>query len=1188
MKFILKDMFYKEIDRDIKGVIKVGQEDDENVKQELDEYVVTSELKKHIDEFFEMYKTSILEDTDKNGVWISGFFGSGKSHLLKILSYLLENKIIDGKNAIDYFSDKGLDNFTLENMKLAGDTPTDVILFNIDSKSEADSKSNKDAIVNVFNKVFSEMQGFCGSMPWIANMERQMVKDGVYEKFKRFFKEMSGKSWLESREDFYYEEDSIVKSLSETTKMSEKSARNWYNKCEENYSLSIDKFTSRVKEYIKSKGKNHHVIFMVDEMGQYIGDNTKLMLNLQTLVEDLGTKCGGKCWVVVTSQEGLDEFTKVKGNDFSKIQGRFNIRLSLSSANVDEVIKKRILRKKNTAESYLRLLYEQKESIIKNLLTFTSDTAEMKIYRNEKEFAEVYPFIPYQFNLIQSVFNGVREHGASGKSLSRGERSLLGAYQQVAVDYMEEDTRMLVPFSSFYKTIEIFLDSSIRSVVIYAEKNEKLDAFDVKVLKLLFLLKYVKEIKANIENISTLLVNRIDADKLHIKKDVQISLKKLMRQTLIQKNGEEYVFLTNDEQDVNREINNMPVDIGKVTHKISEIIFDDIYNGAKFSYSRRYQFTFNKIVDDRTIGSQINEIGVRVITPSFELSRDSSEAELKLLSVREGNVILDISQDYSYLDEIENMLKIDEYLRIKSGIKSSAAVEDIKVKKSRERGERAKRAKFLIEGSMEKAPIYINGSLVDINEKNPIDRMNSGLRILVNSKYNKLNYVEKFTNSVKELYDIVDKKFNQMEIADTNPNKLAVDEIQNHIQISSSRNLQVTVKTVLAKFSNPPYGWKGLDIAAVIIELFKKQCIKVILNGEVISPNDREIVHYVTKREYVERTILKIRERVSQKYVDTVRDLSRDMFNFLSLPSDEDGIMDIFKGECKNELSKINEMLVKFSSRTRYPGEEVLQLGKRLFQKIMEITDTVEFFKRIYDLEENFLDYEDDVDDIKAFFYKKENGVIDFSSTGEQKIIFDRAVEKLKNYDVNKEYIIDDDMNVIMKKIREILKMKRPYSRIHELPVLIEKYNDKVVVLLEEKSIPIKEFIEKCRDQVFDVLKTCSFKSIFEDKVRGEFEDLYNRVESADNFAVIASMSDLAEKVKLKWVKIIVEEKVQKMQRNNDRGPEIVVKIKTLSMRELVKGQKIIKNVQDIDEVVEFLRGKLKEELKDNTIINLI
>ncbi len=107
----------------------------------------------------------------------------------------------------------------------------------------------------------------------------------------------------------------------------------------------------------------------------------------------------GKAWVIVTSQQDIDSITKVKGNDFSKIQGRFDTRLSLSSANVDAVIKKRILEKTEPAAQTLRLLYEQKATIIKNLIVF-NDTAEKKLYANEEDFAEVYPFVPYQFNLL--------------------------------------------------------------------------------------------------------------------------------------------------------------------------------------------------------------------------------------------------------------------------------------------------------------------------------------------------------------------------------------------------------------------------------------------------------------------------------------------------------------------------------------------------------------------------------------------------------------------------------------------------------------------------------------------------------------------------------------------------------------------------------------------------------------------
>ena len=139
----IKEMFQKPIDREIQGVIIVGQGEETNVAQELEEYVVTRELQKHFADFFEAYKKGITGNTNEIGVWISGFFGSGKSHFLKILSYILANKEIDGKHAIDYFIDdnKISDAMVLSDMKLAAQTKNDVVLFNIDSKRSEEHTS---------------------------------------------------------------------------------------------------------------------------------------------------------------------------------------------------------------------------------------------------------------------------------------------------------------------------------------------------------------------------------------------------------------------------------------------------------------------------------------------------------------------------------------------------------------------------------------------------------------------------------------------------------------------------------------------------------------------------------------------------------------------------------------------------------------------------------------------------------------------------------------------------------------------------------------------------------------------------------------------------------------------------------------------------------------------------------------
>ncbi|HPD00440.1 MAG TPA: BREX system P-loop protein BrxC, partial [Acetivibrio sp.] len=585
---LLKDMFAKPIDRDIKGVIKVGQSDNENIRQELEEYVVTRELQKHFSQFFSSYKKGINGYTDKMGVWISGFFGSGKSHFLKILSYLLKNTEVNGKKAIDYCIDdkKIVDPMVLADMRLAASiaADTDVVLFNIDSKSEITGKQSKDAIVSVFLKVFNEMQGFCGSIPFLADLERALVEVGRYEEFKKAFEENYGKSWESSRHKFDFIQDNIVEVLVGIGFMSESAARNWCEKATETYNISIENFAKLVKEYIDRKGPNHHVVFLVDEIGQYIGEDSKLMLNLQTVTEDLGTACRGKAWVVVTSQQDIDAIAKdmgLRSNDFSKIQGRFDTRLSLSSANVDEVIKKRILEKKPTAEQTLRLMYEQKATIIKNLIVF-NDSAEKKLYSGDADFASVYPFVPYQFNLLASVLTSIRTHGASGKHLSEGERSMIALFKESAMKLMDRENGAIIPFNVFYDALHQFLDHSHKGVIIRAHDNniinpdKEAECFNVNVLKTLFMIKYVKEITSNVENITSLMIDDINTDRIELKKKVEEALKVLVNQTLVQKNGDIYTFLTDEEQEINREIDRQNVEMAEIINKVSEMVFIDI------------------------------------------------------------------------------------------------------------------------------------------------------------------------------------------------------------------------------------------------------------------------------------------------------------------------------------------------------------------------------------------------------------------------------------------------------------------------------------------------------------------------------------------------------------------------------------------------------------------------------------
>ena len=280
----LQHIYKSDINRDINGVIKVAQNDERSIQQELSEYIITRELRKHFNTFFSNYEKALSIPTDKIGVWISGFFGSGKSHFLKMLSYLLSNEVVAGKHAVEYFADKFDDPMMFAQVEHCASIPTDTILFNIDSKSPINK--DKTAILRVFAKVFYEHLGFYGNDLKVAKLEQFISKAGKMEQFKQTFEEINGDTWENARDTFAFFEDDIVDCLIDVLGMSETAARNWFNGTE-TADMNIEQLVREIKEYVDSKGKNYRLLFMIDEVGQYIGSDSDLMLNLQTIVEEI-------------------------------------------------------------------------------------------------------------------------------------------------------------------------------------------------------------------------------------------------------------------------------------------------------------------------------------------------------------------------------------------------------------------------------------------------------------------------------------------------------------------------------------------------------------------------------------------------------------------------------------------------------------------------------------------------------------------------------------------------------------------------------------------------------------------------------------------------------------------------------------------------------------------------------------
>ena len=1200
----IKDMFEKKIDRDIKGVIKVGQSDEENVYQELDEYVVTKELLKHFRDFFDNYEKGINGSTDKMGVWISGFFGSGKSHFLKILSYLLKNSVVEGKKAIEYFTDgKKIDDpMLIAKMTNSGTISSDVMLFNIDSKGSAKVGSGKEAIVEVFMKVFNEMQGYCGSIPYLAEFERQLDNEGRFEEFKEKFEEIAGAPWEKKRQAFAVIQDKIVKTIVAMDFMSEEAARNWCKNAKGSYDLSIEKFVSLVKEYCEKKGPNHHVIFLVDEIGQYIADDTQLMLNLQTIVEDLGTACRGKAWVIVTSQEDIDSITKTKGNDFSKIQGRFDTRLSLSASNVDEVIRKRILEKNEISESALKLLYEQKESIIKNLITFTADTADKKLYTDKTDFADCYPFIPYQFNLLGQVLTAVRTHGASGKHLSDQSRSMLALFQESAVRLKDSQEGVLVPFSYFYDPLHKFIDHQHSQVITDAEDNSRLDEFDVELLKVLFMIKYVKEIKANVDNLTTLMISNIDDDRIELRKKIEESLKKLIHETLVQKNGEIYIFLTNEEQEINNAIKNESVEMGEIIGEASTVIFEEILPEKKYRYSSRYLFPFNQKVDDRYYkNNQSNDIGLTIITPYGE---EYSDSALRMLSSQGHAVIVKLPNDSTFLDEITESIKIYKFLN-KNASGDKGSFDSIRRAKEDERIEKKERIRIFIEDALKHADIYVNGDKAVIAAKEPVNRISEALGKLVSMQYNKLTYMET-APEVSDIMGIFDDNGGQLTFlgtSDTTPNKLALEDVIQVIGLNNARRMMTSLKALQDKFGAAPYGFDPKDVQWLVAMLFKMGRVSLTYSSQnlsLLSNKKEELVRYLTKREFAEKLLIDIRERATDGQIRSAKEVMKDYFGFTLSSDDDDTIMKSFKNKAQDKLKLFDDLMIEYRINPKLPCKPVIEQAKKNLEDILTIKEPAEFFKIV---DKNRDDLLDDADDTAPVF--------DFFKSGQKKI-FERALEQIQILENSKVYVRDQEIIDNVAQMEAIVKAKKPFGKIQNLPDMSMKFVQQYGTLLEKEADAMRPIVDDDLKKVLSVLDSKTFAEVFRDRMIQAFEELQQKLETSQEIAAVKNIRLESDTVKLRCLDEITEYEEAHQPKPDLEPPtvpatpkmgkdgETPIKPVTPPVQPKLKKRKnisisnvtgartySIENEQDIDKFLAEMKQKLLQELEENTIIIL-
>jgi len=1165
----IQDIFLKPVDRHIDGVIKA--DDERSLLNEVEEYVITDEVGKALKKLLNHY----LNNSVVNGAWISGFFGSGKSHLLKMLALLFENRIVDGRRTDELFLPKITDDDVFKaDLAKACSIPSKSILFNIAQKATIVNKSHSDDLLSTFIKVFDEMCGYFGKQGYIAQFERDLDNNGMLGSFKENYQTIANKSWERGRELPLIEAGNISKAYAQTTGAGDQDASRILEKYRTHYQMSIEDFANMVHEYIEKQGKNFRLNFFVDEVGQYIANNVRLMTDLQTIAESLATKCSGRAWIFVTSQQDMDailgEMPKQAGNDFSKIQGRFKCKVNLSSANVDEVIRLRLLAKNNQGKDLLDSLYVAQQNNLKTLFDLPDGAKKYKNFKDRNHFVSSYPFIPYQFALFQAAMMNLSKHDAFvGQYQSVGERSMLEVFQDVVKRIANEDVGKLATFNLMFEGIREVIKANVRWGVTQSEQQMD-DEFTKKVLKILFLVKYVKEFQATPRNLTVLLIERFDQDLVALRKRVEESLNTLEQQTYIKRNEELYEYLTDKERDIEEDIKGQDVDPQAINEQMANMFFTSALNLNKIKYEVNGQdFPFTKRLDNQTFSKEY-ELGIHILTES------QAKESLRAMSVQKDDLVLLIPEDDLFYRENQLYLKTDTYVKQNGSSGRSAEEIAIVADKSHQNLARFDRIKRRASELLGKAQMFVAGDDVLTEIADARMRISFGFQKLIQKAYPNLEMLGAARYDEKDIprhlqagREALGDLLIQMSASES--------EILSFITRNKNNGIKTTLASLLETFEKKPNGWSYPAILCMVARLFGLAKIEVLFDSKYLD------------EQALEKTIRNSSNH-TRIVVLPVMDIS---------PKKIKQLKDVYSNAFHKPIS-INEaksLATEFSSAVSAKYDDLKAYLERIdvFPFLAQLKPVVELLHTLQNKSYDwyYSNIEDFQDELLDFFEHTVDPIISFMK-GPQREIFEKARRFLNDQQYNLSYVGGEEIE----KLKSILADPNCFrgnqmTTAKELTdILSDKVTRRVDELREAKIAKLDEYRSKLKaisgyeqlsqDRIDSIEKELTFieKQLQVITQIAMINDRFSRFESYDYPQLASRIKDWGEVAETPPIVIHPEQKDSPAIK-----PKTVVTVPVSRVKPQYR-KSFLENTKDVEEYVEAFKAALLAELeKGNSLL---
>ncbi|OPY50193.1 MAG: hypothetical protein A4E48_01974 [Methanosaeta sp. PtaU1.Bin060] len=981
---LIRDIFETKIEERIEPTIKVSERQDEHkLADEIGSYVVTPTIEKFLDDFLEHYTETFFNPTSEIGVWISGYFGSGKSHLAKIASLLIENRSLEGIPVIERFeirlpySSSRRDSI-LRSLFRVSQCNTQVLAFNINTLE--DSKTTP--LPKLLLSQFYQSKGYSSNFIYARVIEAELDKQGKLEDLHASAEKYSKKPWVQMRKNLSYYASALYKAacdvapdIFETPVEVSQALKNAENGELYNIQFLVGVILDDLNEQEKKLGKPCRLVLILDESGQWIGEDGTKLAQLQALVEESAIAAKGKIWIVVTTHEDMGSVYQnaraLKG-DMKKIEGRFFRKISLTTENIELVLEDRIFKKKLAGREEVAKVYNENPGALRGIGEL-ANTSQKLPECSEGGFVTFYPFLPYQIHLIPEIVKGLRSAGGRGEQISGSTRTLLAITQDILRSgrrrYLDSAVGELVSFDEVYNNLagEAEVNPETRKDLSQIETRVK-EATNLtrRVAEVLYLIRGINYIPRTPDNISRLLVEHSTDNLPEIYNHIMPELKKLIDAKLVAKIGEEYEFLTPEEQNFEKDVadEKAPYKMQDLEAGLSKLEIRQILGLDRVQY-RDGDFPVRVYFDETPI-TKDGFVQIQIFSPLSGVKL--RELEERSLGREEQQTIFVLSAKSSTFQEI-----LAYYIAVGNVVQRwkgdpHKSEEAHKIASERESKDLGKLREKVVEGlreGLKGANIVFQGSsrsLIVKNGQSPGVALESEISALywptLYPKYllfkviNEHKAIPEVLNGSKSLSPDIKKLGIYDKIGQIDPHSPLIDGICSYISFRQSRNERILGADLIEEFSSPPYGWNPSAVRIGVAALVRAGSIIISINKKPFTnPADQELQNALRRSVDFNKVQLALDE-VESPPLDEVRELLIRLTRMRKIDETPAALSEAMEEFASELLSKADEV-IRWSQPAGLSLPRSFHSGKERFEKIVALKSPNHRVHEIYALKGN-------------------------------------------------------------------------------------------------------------------------------------------------------------------------------------------------------------------------------------------